>query len=312
MIPTELALNNPSSCRRSEFAVVILDAEDLALPTERANGEATAALDCLDGVTDRAGGNVSSRLARSSSSKKSKENRNTHSLNTANKPKAWKPFFWIIKRDFYNNFKVLWNQCNQMFSCITKTHGTEDYKGFLVKILALNFTKAHFETSQINKKKSNWKKYLLGSTREIETNNMFLEATTVISKKPDHRSSSTQKTKRLNHHCNTHIIAGTIFTVTQWYKGMILKSYEGTEVVCALCIRESVCHHGSQSRALSLFRFSLYTVYSCDRFRCSLKVVVSGELLTIHIRLVSKPSQKNAVSIPHTRLIFSLYWLQFG
>lgn len=39
-----------------------------------------------------------------------------------------------------------------MFSCITKTHGTEDYKGFLVKILALNFTKAHFETSQINKK----------------------------------------------------------------------------------------------------------------------------------------------------------------
>lgn len=60
---------------------------------------------------------------------------------------------------------------------------------------------------------------------------------------------------------------------------------------------------------LELFLYSdfLYTVYSCDRFRCSLKVVVSGELLTIHIRLVSKPSQKNAVSIPHTRLIFSLY-----
>lgn len=47
---------------------------------------------------------------------------------------------------------------------------------------------------------------------------MFLEATTVISKKPDHRSSGTQKTKRLNHHC-THIIAGTIFTVTAMIQG---------------------------------------------------------------------------------------------
>lgn len=82
MIPIALALNNPSSLCWSEFGVVLLDAEDLALPTERANGEVTAPLDCLDGVTDRTGRNVSSRLARSSSSKKSKENVNIYSLNT--------------------------------------------------------------------------------------------------------------------------------------------------------------------------------------------------------------------------------------
>ena len=69
MKPTELALNNPSILCWSEFGGV-LDAEDLALPTERANGE--AAVERLDGVTgviERTGWNVSSRLARSSSSK---------------------------------------------------------------------------------------------------------------------------------------------------------------------------------------------------------------------------------------------------
>lgn len=72
---------------------MLLDAEDFTLPTERADGEATAPRDCLDGVTDRTGRNVSSRLARSLSSKKSKKKRNVHSLNTAYKPLAWKRFF---------------------------------------------------------------------------------------------------------------------------------------------------------------------------------------------------------------------------
>ena len=51
----------------------------------------------------------------------------------------------------------------------------------------------------------------------------------------------------------------------------------------------------------------IYSDFLYTLFRCSLKVVMSGELLTIHIRFVSKPSQKNAVSIPHARLIFSFY-----
>lgn len=66
---------------------------------------------------------------------------------------------------------------------------------------------------------------------------MFLEATTVVSKKPDHRSSSTQKTKRLNHHCNTHIIAGTIFTVTAMIQGYdsekLRKKGRRLHVLCA-------------------------------------------------------------------------------
>ena len=88
MTPTELAFNNPASLCLSEFGDVLLDADDLALPTERADGEATAPLDCLDGVSDRTGRNMSSRSAKSSSSTKSKENRNTYSLNTAYKTKG--------------------------------------------------------------------------------------------------------------------------------------------------------------------------------------------------------------------------------
>lgn len=72
MTPAELALSNPSSLCWSEFGVVLLDAKDFALPTERADAEATPPRDCFDGVTDGTG---TSRLARSSSSKKSRNSK---------------------------------------------------------------------------------------------------------------------------------------------------------------------------------------------------------------------------------------------
>lgn len=34
-----------------------------------------------------------------------------------------------------------------MFLCIIKIYGIEDYKGFFVKILVLNFIKVYFEIS---------------------------------------------------------------------------------------------------------------------------------------------------------------------
>ena len=52
---------------------------------------------------------------------------------------------------------------------------------------------------------------------------MFLEATTVISKRPYDSRNGTQKTKRLCHHCNSHIIVGTIFTVA------MMQGYDSAE-----------------------------------------------------------------------------------
>ena len=205
-------------------------------------------------------------------------------------------FFRIIKRDPCNKLQG----SLKIFLCITKTHGTEDYKGFLVKRLVLNFTKAHFKTYQINKKKIKLKKVHFGPTEREKLQNMFLEATTIISKKPDHRSNGTQNTHR-----NTHNMIGTISTVATIQRYDSESQKKRTEGVCALA--RKCLNRCSQCRALYLFRFSLYTVWSCEMFRCTLKIVMSGELLTIHIRLVSKPSQKNAVSIPHARLIFSFY-----
>jgi len=104
MTPTELALNNFSSLCWSEFGVALLDAEDLTLPKERADGEATAPPDCLDGVTDRTGRNVSSRLARSSSSKKSEENRNICLLKAAYTTNGM-AVFWTVKREPENELE---------------------------------------------------------------------------------------------------------------------------------------------------------------------------------------------------------------
>ena len=109
MTPTELALKNPPSLCWSEFGVV-LDAEDLALSTERANGEASAAVDCLDGVTDvseRAGGYESSRLAKSSSSKKSEEHGNIYSLFTVYKSHHGNVLH--NKHDINNELNDCWN-----------------------------------------------------------------------------------------------------------------------------------------------------------------------------------------------------------
>ena len=72
MKPTEFTLSVASSLCWSEFPVVF-DPKDWILLAERASGEPTITVGCLLGVTVPGTGRyVSSRLAMSSSSKKSK------------------------------------------------------------------------------------------------------------------------------------------------------------------------------------------------------------------------------------------------
>ena len=91
-----------------------------------------------------------------------------------------------------------------------------------------------------NQQKIKLKEVHFGPTEREKLKNIFLEATTIISKKPDHRSNGTQKTRGLCRHCNTHIIIGTIFTVA------MIQGYDPESQAkkgrgfCALYMRESV------------------------------------------------------------------------